>query len=116
MNAARSHFCRDVRMCVRVRACVRVCRLSCDTVPMEPVHHEIREPLQSVAGLEDGAIYFSTLTVRNNAGDWQTASSDGFRIDVSPPECGQIYDGPSFDRRFIGPTVAKATTAVSGAA
>lgn len=86
---------------------------TCDTTAMEPIHHEPRETLQGVRNLVDGATYFSTLTVLNNAGGWETSSSDGFTIDVSAPICGLIWDGPSFDRTFIGPTVAQARTVVS---
>ena len=85
---------------------------TCDTVNMIPIHHEPRETLQSVRGLVDGATYYSTITVLNNAGGWETASTDGFTTDISPPDCGQVWDGPSFDRVFIGPTLAQSTTVV----
>ena len=57
----------------------------------------------------DTVKYYSLITVHNNAGGWQTAYSDGFRIDVSPPDCGSIYDGPGYDRAYIGRAVSQAT-------
>ena len=67
---------------------------------------------QSVGGLIDGAIYYSLITATNNAGATASRSTDGFSVDLSPPECGTVMDGPSYDRLWIGPTVAGANLIV----
>jgi hypothetical protein len=61
----------------------------------------------SVRALIDGVTYYSLITVTNNAGNLATAVSNGFKIDISPPECGLIQDGPGYDLTFVGPTLAE---------
>lgn len=68
----------------------------------------LSETLQSIGGLVDGRWYWSTIQARNGAGAITAVSSDGFQIDVSPPVCAFIYDGPNFDREYVGPTLAQA--------
>lgn len=66
------------------------------------------ETEQSIGGLQDMTIYYQLIKVWNNAGNYALRVSNGFRIDVSPPTCGLVFDGPSFDRRYVGPTIARA--------
>ena len=81
---------------------------ACDVIPTVLVEYRLLETQQSVGGLVDQVVYYSLITVLNNAGNWQARVSDGFTVDVSAPACGFVYDGPGYDRRFVGPTIAKA--------
>ena len=87
---------------------------ACDVVPPRPAEPSLRETHQSVGNLADGVKYYPLITIYNNAGDWQSAWTDGFSVDVSGPSCGVIHDGPGFDRRFVGPTVLGVSVVSNG--
>ena len=81
---------------------------ACDVVQPIEVHAEMAEAQQSVGGLIDSARYYPMVSAYNHAGNWESLVSDGFFVDVSAPICAELYDGPGYDRKFIGPTVARA--------
>ena len=76
-----------------------------------PVDVRLGGAAQYLEGLLDNVYYYATLEVENGAGSFTFKSSDGFRVDLSPPSCGNVYDGPSFDREFVGPTMVRPWTA-----
>ena len=80
---------------------------ACDVIRPVEVPCNLLETQQSVAGLIDTVTYYASITTHNNAGDAQSLTADGFTIDVTAPECALIFDGPGYDRRFIGPTIAR---------
>ena len=61
----------------------------------------------SVRGLVDGAYYFASIEIVNNAGNWAIQTGDPFLVDVRAPYCGKTMDGPAYDRVFLGPSEAK---------
>lgn len=61
----------------------------------------------SVRGLVDGAYYFASLEIINNAGNWAIQTSAPFKVDVRAPYCGKTMDGPMYDRVFLGPPEPK---------
>ena len=81
---------------------------ACNVIPPRSVDASLRETHQSVGNLIDGGFYYPLLTVLNYAGNWQSAWSDGFVVDVSAPNCGVIMDGAGVDRQFVGPTLLEA--------
>ena len=81
---------------------------ACDVIQPVDVEHQLLETVQSVRALIDRVTYYALINVINNAGNWQAMVADGFTVDVSAPECAQVFDGPGYDRRFVGPTVARA--------
>ena len=87
---------------------------ACDVIPPVLVEYRLQEAYNSVRGLVDSVYYYATIKVLNQAGDWAAATTDGFVVDVSAPKCAVVMDGPSFDRRYLGPTTARAN-AVEGA-
>ena len=79
---------------------------ACDVVQQRPIEPKRGHAFHSVAGLLDGYFYWSTVFVFNYAGNQAVKVSDGFRVDASPPECGTVFDGPSFDRSHMGPAIS----------
>ena len=71
---------------------------ACNAIQPTEITPRLGETEQSVGGLVDGVRYYSLLTVYNYARGIETAISDGFTIDVSPPVCGFISDGPGYDQ------------------
>lgn len=92
---------------LRASMCVGSFPGACDASDLEPINFKDRQARQSVANLADGARYFTTILMINGAGEWAMATSNGFKVDVSGPYCGSVFDGPSFDREFFGPNSVK---------
>lgn len=80
----------------------------CDAVPVQDVPLTLREVRHSARALVDGVRYYSTIMAVNRAGASSARISDGFTVDLSPPECASILDGPGYDRAFVGPTTVRA--------
>ena len=92
---------------LEARWCLGTFPGACDAVPLEYANYRLMEGVRSVRGLIDGVWYYTFLEVYNGAGNPQTMVSNGFQVDVSPPECGIIVDGPGYQREFVGPTLAR---------
>lgn len=78
-----------------------------DAHPPVYFDHRQRGAALSVTGLVDGAYYFATLEIYNNAGNWAFQSSEPFLVDIRAPYCGKTMDGPRYDRVFLGPAIAR---------
>ena len=87
-----------------VRWCLGSVPGMCDVAPPQQVPLQAREVQQSVTDLLDGVRYYSLVTVVNQAGSVVSMPSDGFVVDMSAPECGTVFDGPGYDRQYIGPS------------
>ena len=74
-----------------------------DVLPPVPINHRSRAADAYVTGMADGAYYFASLEVYNNAGNWAFKTSNGFFVDLRAPYCGKTMDGPYYDRTYVGP-------------
>ena len=67
---------------IRGRACLGSIPGACDASDWNPLNIFAMESIFSVAGKADGVTYYATVEITNGAGNYQLATSNGFRIDV----------------------------------
>ena len=91
-----------------VKWCIGTMRGSCDTAPMINVPRSMRvatrNDVKSGIGerVSPGIWYYSTVFVRNGAGTIVPRTADGFKLDLDPPVCAFVLDGPGVDYDWVG--------------
>lgn len=83
--------------------CIGTIPGACDAAPAGIIDHREMMATRSLV-LQDMTIYYQSVQFMNRAGLFNMAASNGFMVDVSPPVCGQVLDGPAYDRAYIGPS------------
>ena len=83
--------------------CIGTIPGACDAAPAGIIDHREMMATRSLV-LQDMTIYYQSVQFMNRAGLFNMAVSNGFMVDVSPPVCGQVLDGPAYDRAYIGPS------------
>ena len=92
-----------------VKWCVGTMRGSCDAGKPITIHPSIRTATRSDLDktISTGVRYFSTVFVRNGAGIIIPKTTDGFKLDLEPPVCAFVLDGPGIDYNWVGQTRLK---------
>ena len=71
-------------------------------MPMATIDPRQRSAFASLRQLFDGIRYFPAVFATNGAGREAGQPTNGFVIDLSPPVCATVYDGPGIDFDFVG--------------
>jgi hypothetical protein len=92
---------------VKVEWCLGYFPQVCDVVNWLEVEEPAlsRQTAEPLVGLEDNTWYYVTVKVTNGAGSYTVLAADGFVVDLTPPICGYVVDGPGFDVDWIAPSI-----------